>query len=407
MIKHAFYFIRTLQILIKFVALLFIPNTLNIVDMASYGYINTLVNVFVVLYGMELWYYYNRETSKADSHSYLLNKQYSLYLFLYIIYTPFLIYMLRTFDAETIAMVVVFGVLSHWVQEIVRSLIHVGKLTESALVNVVQSLWVVIFLPGKMLSIEMFLLSMLISTFLSFILGWYFLGALSISGLFNKDIFIFNRLLKDIQYIKCYFFSSLSMRLALSIPVLFYKHINAETPLAVYSYYYALASGMEFFIYYFVQSKYISKLIHANSNNRPEFLRLKKEYFLQNSIAIVVLLSGAVGFCFYILPLLITNKDIIQYVNVSVYILVAMSIMNFSNYYAVVLYAQQCDISNLRTPPYALVLALLMAIACFYFVESLIAVGLCYILSLAVSILMIRYLYWFKYDKYEKRASIF
>lgn len=139
--NNAFYLIRFAQIIFKFGIILLIPNFLDNNDLANYGFINTLVNIFIILYGLELWYFYNRDTAKRINTEELFTNQYNNYLLLYIIFIPFLFFLMKDFNTSIIILTVLFSIISHFVQEIVRSLIHLGKLTESAVDNITQSIW--------------------------------------------------------------------------------------------------------------------------------------------------------------------------------------------------------------------------------------------------------------------------
>ncbi|WP_214276151.1 hypothetical protein, partial [Escherichia coli] len=57
----------------------------------------------------------------------------------------------------------VFAILSHWVQEINRNLIYLSRLTEAAVINLVQSGWVVLFLFAKEVNINQTLNAMIVA----------------------------------------------------------------------------------------------------------------------------------------------------------------------------------------------------------------------------------------------------
>lgn len=405
--KNAFYLIRFVQIFFKFGIILFIPNVLDNNNLASYGFINTVVNIFIILYGLELWYFYNRDTAKRINTRKILVDQYNNYLFLYILFIPILCFLVKDFSTITIFMIVLFSITSHFVQEIVRSLIHLGKLTESAVVNITQSIWIVIFLVVHKASLESVVLLMLLGTLLSLLLGIYFLKQLNIKKVFNVHSFSLSRLNADIKNVKLYFISSLCMRLALSVPVLIYKYNGIENSLVIYSYYFALATGMEFFIYHFIQAKFIAKLVYNNTNDRDAYLQNKKAYFIQNLCFVILLLVGSVFFCSAILPFLINNKVILGGVYYGGFIMLSMAIMNFSNYYAIILYTQHNDRSNVAAPPVSFLLTLV--VSCIYYVTTgnVEQIGYVYILIFSIILSLIRFIYWFKFDNYEKKSYIY
>lgn len=407
MMKNAFYLIRFAQIFFKFGIILFIPNVLDNNNLANYGFINTVVNIFIILYGLELWYFYNRDTAKRINTEKLFADQYNNYLFLYIIFIPILCLLMKDFSALTILMIVFFSITSHFVQEIVRSLIHLGKLTESAIVNITQSIWIVVFLVVHKASLENVVLCMLLGSLLSLLLGIYFLKQLNIKKVFNAHTFSFDRLKSDIKNVRLFFISSLCMRLALSVPVLIYKYNGIENSLVIYSYYFALATGMEFFVYHFIQAKFIAKLVYSNANNEESYLKNKRIYFIQNSCFVILLLIGSIIFCTAILPFLISNKVILGGVCYGGFIMLSMAIMNFSNYYAIILYTQHDDRSNIAAPPVSFLLAL--AFSCIYYIVTgnVEQIGYVYILIFSIVLSMIRFIYWFKFDNYEKKSYIY
>lgn len=405
--NNAFYLIRFAQIIFKFGIILLIPNFLDNNDLANYGFINTLVNIFIILYGLELWYFYNRDTAKRINTEELFTNQYNNYLLLYIIFIPFLFFLMKDFNTSIIILTVLFSIISHFVQEIVRSLIHLGKLTESAVVNITQSIWIVIFLVVHKVRLENVLTSMLLGTIFSLMLGIYFLQQLDLKKVFNVHSFSFGRLKTDTINVRLYLFSSLCMRLALSVPVLIYKYYDIENSLVVYSYYFALATGMEFFVYHFIQAKFIAKLVYNNTNNKEDYIQNKKVYFIQNIFFIILLLVGSMIFCSAILPLLINNKLILESIYYGGFIMLSMAIMNFSNYYAIILYTQHNDHSNVTAPPISFLSALILS--CIYYVitGSIEQIGYVYILIFSIILSIIRYIYWFKFDNYEKKSYIY
>lgn len=407
MMKNAFYIIRFAQIFFKFGIILLIPNFLDNNNLANYGFINTIVNIFIILYGLELWYFYNRDTAKRINTEKLFTDQYNNYLFLYIIFIPFLFFLMKDFNTIIITLTVLFSITSHFVQEIVRSLIHLGKLTESAFVNITQSIWIVIFLVVHKVSLENVVSSMLLGTILSLMLGIYFLKQLHIKKVFNVHSFNFGRLKSDIKNVRLYFISSLCMRLALSVPVLIYKYNDTENALVIYSYYFALATGMEFFVYHFIQAKFIAKLVYNNTNNKEGYLQNKKVYFIQNLFFVILLLAGSIIFCSTILPSLINNKVILGGVYYGGFIMLSMAIMNFSNYYAIILYTQHNDHSNVVAPPVSFLLTLVLSCIYYGVTGNIEQIGYVYILIFSIILSMIRYIYWFKFDNYEKKSYIY
>lgn len=407
MMKNGFYLIRIAQIFFKFGIILFIPNLLGHADLANYGYINAVVNIFIILYGFELWYFYNRDTAKKESTEKIFINQYSNYLFLYILFVPVLYFLMMDFNITIIFMVIAFSIISHFVQEVVRSLIHLGELTESAIVNIMQSSWVIAFLIIHKSSLEYVLSCMLLGSVLSLLLGIYFIKQLDIKKLFKLDSFDLHRFINDLKKVARYFVSSLCMRLALSAPILLFKHINSEDSLVVYSYYFALAMGMEFFIYHFIQARFISRLVFNNANDENEYLKDKRTYFVQNTFFIALSLIGSYVFCGLLLPFLITNEVILGGFYYGGCILLSVAIMNFSNYYAIVLYSQHNDRSNIYAPPISFILALALTLVYYIITGNTNRIGYIYILMFSIILLITRYIYWVKFDRYEKKSCFY
>lgn len=164
---------------------------------------------------------------------------------------------------------------------------------------------------------------------------------------------------------------------------------------------------MEFFVYHFIQAKFIAKLVYNNTNNKEDYIQNKKVYFIQNIFFIILLLVGSMIFCSAILPLLINNKLILESIYYGGFIMLSMAIMNFSNYYAIILYTQHNDHSNVTAPPISFLSALILS--CIYYVitGSIEQIGYVYILIFSIILSIIRYIYWFKFDNYEKKSYIY
>ncbi|WP_180351239.1 hypothetical protein, partial [Escherichia coli] len=120
----------------------------------------------------------------------------------------------------------VFAILSHWVQEINRNLIYLSRLTEAAVINLVQSGWVVLFLFAKEVNINQTLNAMIVALVVCVVLGRFYLPELKIFSFSAFSFFSFKKLYLNLIVARWLFISSISMRLAVSLPVLYYKSTN-------------------------------------------------------------------------------------------------------------------------------------------------------------------------------------
>lgn len=406
--RNLFYFIRIFQFLLKFGLILFIPNFLNTENLGYYSYINTVTNVFIILFGMELWYFYNREITitKNGEYSEILSEQYAGYIVFYIIFLPLLIAFFYDFTIGVIVKAGVFAILSHWVQEINRNLIYLSRLTEAAVINLVQSGWVVLFLFAKEVNINQTLNAMIVALVVCVVLGRFYLPELKIFSFSVFSFFSFKKLYLNLIVARWLFISSISMRLAVSLPVLYYKSTNNIHDLAIFTYFYAIGTGVEFFIYHFVQAKFMGRLLKNFVTDIKQYKKIKKSYLVQNSVLCCILLFGAVGFSYEILPYVVKNKTITESVSLGIIVIVGISVINMTNYYSVVLYSQKKDIANVFTPPFSLLLSLFIVLILYLMKINESMLGYFYFLIFSALIALLRLYFWYKYDEQKIHINI-
>lgn len=87
--------------------------------------------------------------------------------------------------------------------------------------------------------------------------------------------------------------------------------------------------------------------------------------------------------------------------------MLSMAIMNFSNYYAIILYTQHNDRSNVAAPPVSFLLALVLSSIYYVTTGNVEQIGYVYILIFSIILSLIRFIYWFKFDNYEKKSYIY
>lgn len=394
--------------MLKFGLIIFIPNFLDTKNLGYYSYINTIVNISIIMFGMELWYFYNREIAllKGDERKATYSQQYISYILFYIIILPLVVFSLKDFDLEVIVKGCLLAVLSHWVQEVNRSLIYLLRLTEAAIINIVQSGWVLLFLFGNTFSIDQTLSSMIAALVICLILGMVFLPELTIFSNITLKAMRISAILKNIYNVKWYFVSSISMRLAIALPVLFYKNIDNIQDLAIFTYYFAIGTGIEFFLYHFVQAKFMGTLINLFSNNLLEYKKLKRQYFYQNGLVCIVLSLGAILFSVIILPIIVKNPVIIHGVWKGAVVICGIAMINFTNYYSIILYSQKKDIANILSPLIALPLSVLVAIGLAEINYSNSMLGYIYFLAFSLLISLSRICFWLKYDEQKNRNCV-
>ncbi|HAT3903056.1 TPA: hypothetical protein I9Y49_001724 [Citrobacter koseri] len=406
--KNLFYFIRIFQFLLKFGLILFIPNFLNTENLGYYSYINTVTNVFIILFGMELWYFYNREitTAKNGEYSEILSEQYAGYIVFYIILLPLLIIFFHDFTIGVIVKAGVLAILSHWVQEINRNLIYLSRLTEAAVINIVQSGWVVLFVFAKEVNINQTLNAMITALFVCVVLGRFYLPELKIFSFSAFSFFSLKKLYLNLIAARWLFISSISMRLAVSLPVLYYKSTNNIHDLAIFTYFYAIGTGIEFFIYHFVQAKFMGRLLQSFVTDINQYKKIKKSYFIQNSVLCCILLCGVVGFSYEILPYVVKNRIITESVTLGVIVIVGIAIVNVTNYYSVILYSQKKDISNIFTPTFSLFLSLIIVVLLYFLKINESMLGYLYFLIFSIVVALLRLYFWYKYDEQKIHISL-
>lgn len=406
--ENLFYILRIFQFILKFGTILFIPNYLDIDNLSYYSYINTISNIGIVFFGAEIWYYYNRKYPSISLSRYkkTLNEQYSSYISLYMLGIPILILALNSFNDTIIIKAIFFCILSHWIQEIIRSLIYIKKLTQAAIINIIQSLWIISFFIGEKHTINYTLNSMLITSITSILISRLFIPEIKLPFQYplNKKNLI--RTYFIIKKIKWYFISSLSMRLSLALPVIYYKLTSDNNNLAIFTYYYTIATGIEFFVYHFIQAKFMYPLINENKNNITSYLITKKKYFLQNSFFNIILLFSAIIFSIYILPYIVNNHIITNNISKGILIIISMSFINITNYYSIILYTQCKDLPNIITPIIAPILPVLISIF-IYLSDDTTLLGYIYYIIFSISLCFLRFYFWFKYDEHKKHNCFF
>lgn len=389
------------QFLLKFGLILFIPNFLNTENLGYYSYINTITNVFIILFGMELWYFYNRKITTVESGNFseILSEQYAGYMVFYIVLLPLLIAFFHGFTIDVIAKASVLAILSHWVQEINRNLIYLSRLTEAAVINIVQSGWIVLFLFTKDVHINQTLNAMIISLFVCSLLGRFYLPELKVFSFSTFSFFSLKKLYLNLIAARWLFISSISMRLAVSLPVLYYKSTNNIHDLAIFTYFYAIGTGIEFFIYHFVQAKFMGRLLQSFVTDINKYKKIKKSYFIQNFVLCCILLCGAVGFSYEILPYVVKNRVITDSVALGVIVIAGIAIVNITNYYSVVLYSQNKDIANIFIPTFSLFFSLLIVLPLYFLKINESMFGYLYFLIFSIVVALLRLCFWYKYDE--------
>ncbi|WP_214279677.1 hypothetical protein, partial [Escherichia coli] len=120
---------------------------------------------------------------------------------------------------------------------------------------------------------------------------------------------------------------------------------------------------------------------------------------IQNSVLCCILLFGAVGFSYEILPYVVKNRTITESVSLGIIVIVGISVINMTNYYSVVLYSQKKDIANVFTPPFSLLLSLFIVLILYLMKINESMLGYFYFLIFSALIALLRLYFWYKYDE--------
>ncbi|WP_418357297.1 hypothetical protein ACNH6B_13830 [Shewanella basaltis] len=401
-IIKTYHFLRIIQVVIKFIPFLFIPNVLSIDDYASYSLITAVVTLSLFFLGLEIWYLYNRNinanlTSLGNSD--VINEQLSNYLFSYLLFIPCILLYVNTINLHNGLLIIGICCFTHACQEFSRILIHLKALNYSAIISVVQASWVLVLPFGVVNDLFELLFFIFIFSVIPFFISCYFLFKLGVVINLKKIFsFNFNVFFSTIKEIKMLFLGAVFIKLGVFFPRFLLDYLDSNSFLAVLSFYQSLALVQEFFIYTLIQSKYVPILLGESDKSKK--ITVRKKYFKYNCISIVFLLvTGSIGSILFAYVFL-DNPIYFKLYPLAIICFTSNAILCFSNYYASLLYCEKLDWSHKYSGIVCLIGTIIIMLLILPFGVEFVYLAVMFLLVFSLLLLFFRFYLW-------NRVSVF
>lgn len=395
---QAHHIYRLAFLILKLIPIVALPKFMDVKDIGTYGAVIGYVYLLSFFSGYEIWYTHNREfisSEKLVDKQKVIFKQFGMYSYTYIPTMIVAVLIGVSYGGLMGLYVPVLTIFTHVAQENSRILISLSRHKDSAILQCIQSLWVVAFPFGLISDVESILQLILFSTLLSLLYSYvrvfkYIKILPNPFRVFAISDFI--EVAKPATYLLC---TVMCMKLYLYLPRIYLEESGQSLEAGIFTYFQSLATISDFFVQYFVIAVYTPKLISHRYNN-IQFETTVLDFFKVNlylSIGIAFM-SGLFG---YIYIFYFVSDEVYQVHFLTFLALVVINaVVAISGFYATMLYVLQKDKLYRQSMIYSLVIATaFFAIALFFnFGVSELGITLMLMLVYALSLLLVRLYYY-------------
>lgn len=395
---QAHHIYRLIFLILKLIPAIALPQYMDVEDIGTYGAVIGYVYLISFFSGYELWYYHNRNfvsSDKLEDKQKVIEKQFGMYFYTYI---PSIIAAAMVgagYSNSMLLYIPTLTIITHLSQENSRILICLARHKDSAILQCIQSLWVLAFPFNIISDVESVFLLILLSSLASLIYSYarvykyidIFPNPFKFAPISN-----FSGLIKPSTYLLV---TVLCMKLYLYLPRIFLEESGYSLEAGIFTYFQNLATISDYFVQYFVVAVYTPKLI-ANRDKGLEFKTITSNFFKMNScisvgVAIMTAIFGYV-YIFYFLSNEVYENHFFAFL-----CLVAInSLVAVSGFYATMLYVMCEDKLYRFSMIYSLAIAVMFMATMYYanvnidkLATTLLVMGI-----YALSLLLVRLYYY-------------
>ncbi|ELX8380587.1 hypothetical protein SK500_003156 [Providencia stuartii] len=390
--------LRVFLVFIRALPILLLPLFFNVKDVGYYGLINSYTILISFILGGELWYEYNRKLTSSKTikkKGIILSKQINSYLIIYLFIIPivfFIVFILYS-NFSLALLISVLAISTHLITESNRILLHLKKHYEAALASIISNLWITIFVIKEPTLGQLFFL-MVISYVTSCIYSYSIIKKDKIILKFKKE-----KLFKSIKSIlvlvkknKSIFISSILLKIELNSLRLILGFAALNIELGIVSYYMSVFGLVEYFLFYFIHSKFIPKFLEKHS----DVSMLSKKLYKINIMMTLILVIGALISSIAIAYLFFDNKEYFYNYKYSFLIAIGYIFLGLSLYYTTMGYVTSND-DVYKKPP-----IIIFSLVIINFIYAMVANSPSATCIIVLNVLLYMALYFFRWKNYNE-----
>lgn len=331
--------LRFSALVAKFFLVILIVKKLDTDSLGEFGLFNSTISLLILLIGLDFYNFNTRLILKSINMLDVakhLNNQFFLHIITYIIFFPiiFLIFQYDVISFKYIYLFYLILIFEHITLEQGRLLFTFSKPIKSNIVFFIKrGLWVymilfLFILDNSILTLNNIFFFWLISTFIAFLLGSFWLKEHMNFNNFVSDLDI-KLILKGLSSACIFLIAALTFKGIDFVSRYILQFYTNNEIVGVYTFFFAFASTIELFIYTGIYSIKLPKLITLHSSNTKAYYTEFKKFGIT---LVLINVSVAILLAIIMEPFLIilAKNKFIEYKNVFFFMLISVSFLNFS-----------------------------------------------------------------------------